>query len=126
MIRLQATISNGTRKASKTKKLYPAATPKASSTNRPDKRMKGLEIGRYVTISAMPTRPTLAPDANSGELFQDFGLLPAPWDCILGTSVFHAVDRWREEGLLENYPALEWFTHSHASSGARGKATYRW
>ena len=31
MIRLTATISNGTRAASKIKKLYPAATPRASS-----------------------------------------------------------------------------------------------
>lgn len=37
----------------KKKKLYPAATPNASSTYRPAKRMKGDEIGRYVAISDM-------------------------------------------------------------------------
>lgn len=54
MMTLHATISNGTRAASKMKKLYPAANPKPSSTQRPAKRMKGDEIGKYVTISAIP------------------------------------------------------------------------
>lgn len=53
MMTLQATISKGTRAASKMKKLYPAANPNASSTHRPAKRMNGDEIGRYVTISDM-------------------------------------------------------------------------
>jgi hypothetical protein len=67
---LHATISNGTKAASKTKKFHPAAnyksvsvsvggiqhhlTPKASSTKRPANRMKGEDTGRYVTISAIP------------------------------------------------------------------------
>lgn len=52
---LQAVISKGTMAASKMKKFHPAAKPKASSTYRPAKRMKGDEMGKYVTISAMPT-----------------------------------------------------------------------
>lgn len=55
MMRLQATTSNGTSAASKTKKFQPAAKPNASSTKRPAKRMKGEEMGKYVTISAMET-----------------------------------------------------------------------
>lgn len=67
---LHATISNGTKAASKTKKFHPAAnyklvspstvgirrglTPKASSTKRPANRINGEDMGRYVTISAMP------------------------------------------------------------------------
>lgn len=49
MTKLQAVTSKGTKAASKTKKFQPAAKPKASSTYRPAKRMKGLDIGRYVT-----------------------------------------------------------------------------
>jgi hypothetical protein len=68
---LHATISKGTKAASKTKKFHPAAnyksvrllddgtgydlTPKASSTKRPANRIKGEDIGRYVTISAIPS-----------------------------------------------------------------------
>ena len=53
MMTLQAVISKGTMAASNTKKFQPAAKPKASSTHRPAKRMKGEEMGRKVTISAM-------------------------------------------------------------------------
>ncbi|PLN76898.1 hypothetical protein BDW42DRAFT_13144 [Aspergillus taichungensis] len=60
MIMLHAVISKGTMAASKMKKLYPAATPNASSTYRPAKRMKGDEIGRYVTISARPKEPVVS------------------------------------------------------------------
>jgi hypothetical protein len=54
MITLQATISKGTSAASKMKKFQPAATPKASSTKRPANRIKGEDMGRKVTISAIP------------------------------------------------------------------------
>lgn len=49
MTRLHAVTSKGTRAASKMKKFQPAAKPNASSTYRPAKRMKGLDIGKYVT-----------------------------------------------------------------------------
>jgi hypothetical protein len=54
MMTLQATISKGTRAASNTKKFQPAAKPKASSTNLPANRINGEDIGRNVTISAIP------------------------------------------------------------------------
>lgn len=53
-------------------------------------------------------------------IFPDIGLVATG---ILGlhpqVGVSHAVDGCSGEGLLEEYPALERFTHSHASSGAR-------
>jgi hypothetical protein len=54
MMTLHATISKGTRAASNTKKFQPAAKPNASSTNLPANRMNGEDIGRKVTISAIP------------------------------------------------------------------------
>jgi hypothetical protein len=48
-MKLQATISNGTRAASKMKKFHAAAMPKASSTYLPANRINGELIGKYVT-----------------------------------------------------------------------------
>jgi hypothetical protein len=47
-----------TRIASNTKKFQPAAKPIASSMYRLANLMKGEEIGRYVTISAVPGAPS--------------------------------------------------------------------
>lgn len=49
---LNATTSNGTSIACKTKKLIPAQRPKAGSIKRSANRMKGDDMGIHVTISA--------------------------------------------------------------------------
>lgn len=86
---LHATISNGTRAASKTKKFHPAATPKASSTKRPANRMKGEEMGRKVTISAIPKFGIRLISAlghlwNVVLLVNEDALVVSRWEVLLG------------------------------------------